>query len=322
MLERDLAYRKRSNVNWCPSCKTVLANEQVIDGLCWRCGTPVATRELEQWFFRITRYADELLEAAESPARVARKSSDHAAELDRPVGGRSRAICARSDRDPALGARGSGTAGNDEPRTRNPESPTRIPSPDRLRYSLHESIRFTAPISSCSRPSIRWCRRGVSCPAPRSSVRTCSAFRRRIAPARMTGAIEKEGFDTGRTAINPFTGEAGAGLGCELRAGRVRHGRGDGRAGARPARLRVRAEVQPADHDGREAASPAPAAVTAESFPGRRRGRTRGVSEATTGRACWSIPASSAVSPSTRPSPRCRRPPRRAASASGRCSIG
>ena len=65
MLERDLAFRKRSNVNWCPSCNTVLANEQVIDGKCWRCGTVVTTRELEQWFFRITHYADEMLEAAE-----------------------------------------------------------------------------------------------------------------------------------------------------------------------------------------------------------------------------------------------------------------
>jgi leucyl-tRNA synthetase len=65
MLERDLAYKRRSSVNWCPSCNTVLANEQVVNGGCWRCGTTVTVRELEQWFFRITRYADELLEAAD-----------------------------------------------------------------------------------------------------------------------------------------------------------------------------------------------------------------------------------------------------------------
>jgi leucyl-tRNA synthetase len=63
MFERGLAYRRRSSVNWCPSCNTVLANEQVVDGGCWRCGTPVETRDLEQWFFRITAYADELLDA-------------------------------------------------------------------------------------------------------------------------------------------------------------------------------------------------------------------------------------------------------------------
>jgi len=61
MYERGLAYKKRSYVNWCPSCKTVLANEQVEDGLCWRCSAVVTHKELEQWFFRITQYAEELL---------------------------------------------------------------------------------------------------------------------------------------------------------------------------------------------------------------------------------------------------------------------
>jgi leucyl-tRNA synthetase len=55
------AYKKAAPVNWCPSCKTVLANEQVINGACERCGTPVEQRTLEQWFFRITEYADRLL---------------------------------------------------------------------------------------------------------------------------------------------------------------------------------------------------------------------------------------------------------------------
>ena len=66
MFERGLAYRKRSTVNWCPSCQTVLANEQVIDGACWRCGSAVVARDLEQWFFRITQYADELLKGLET----------------------------------------------------------------------------------------------------------------------------------------------------------------------------------------------------------------------------------------------------------------
>ncbi len=63
MLEKGLAYRKNSRVNWCPKCQTVLANEQVVDGCCWRHETtPVEQKELEQWFFRITSYADALLE--------------------------------------------------------------------------------------------------------------------------------------------------------------------------------------------------------------------------------------------------------------------
>ncbi|HYY16577.1 MAG TPA: leucine--tRNA ligase, partial [Gammaproteobacteria bacterium] len=65
MWERGLAYRKKSLVNWCSTDQTVLANEQVEEGLCWRCSTPVTQKELEQWFLRITAYADELLEGCE-----------------------------------------------------------------------------------------------------------------------------------------------------------------------------------------------------------------------------------------------------------------
>ncbi|OGQ82498.1 MAG: leucine--tRNA ligase [Deltaproteobacteria bacterium RIFCSPLOWO2_12_FULL_60_19] len=61
LYKRGLAYKKSSAVNWCPSCQTVLANEQVIDGACWRCDSAVAQKELEQWFFRTTAYAEELL---------------------------------------------------------------------------------------------------------------------------------------------------------------------------------------------------------------------------------------------------------------------
>ena len=62
LFERGLAYRKRAPVKWCPHDQTVLANEQVIDGACERCGTPVVVKMLEQWFFKITEYADRLLE--------------------------------------------------------------------------------------------------------------------------------------------------------------------------------------------------------------------------------------------------------------------
>ena len=62
LYQAGLAYRGRAPVNWCPCCQTVLANEQVISGLCERCETVVARRDLEQWFFRITKYADELMQ--------------------------------------------------------------------------------------------------------------------------------------------------------------------------------------------------------------------------------------------------------------------
>ncbi len=66
MLEKGLAYKKTSYVNWCPSCATVLANEQVIEEKCWRCDNPVVQKELEQWFLKITKYAEELLTASDS----------------------------------------------------------------------------------------------------------------------------------------------------------------------------------------------------------------------------------------------------------------
>ncbi|NJD01416.1 MAG: leucine--tRNA ligase [Ruminiclostridium sp.] len=62
LFEKGLAYRKKAPVNWCPSCKTVLANEQVIDGACERCKNEVTKRNLTQWFFKITEYAQELLD--------------------------------------------------------------------------------------------------------------------------------------------------------------------------------------------------------------------------------------------------------------------
>ncbi|MCK5831178.1 MAG: leucine--tRNA ligase, partial [Methylococcales bacterium] len=74
LLEKDLVYKKTSPVNWCPNDQTVLANEQVIEGCCWRCDTKVEKKEISQWFLKITAYADELLESLETlegwPERV------------------------------------------------------------------------------------------------------------------------------------------------------------------------------------------------------------------------------------------------------------
>ena len=66
LYEMGLAYRKKANVNWCPSCNTVLANEQVINGLCERCSSVVTKKDLTQWFFKITDYAEELLNNLDS----------------------------------------------------------------------------------------------------------------------------------------------------------------------------------------------------------------------------------------------------------------
>lgn len=96
MLEKGLTYRKHSYVNWCPSCATVLANEQVIDEKCWRCDSTVIQKKLEQWFFRITYYAEELLQGCDElpgwPERVVLMQKNwigkgEGVEVDFPVEG-------------------------------------------------------------------------------------------------------------------------------------------------------------------------------------------------------------------------------------------
>jgi leucyl-tRNA synthetase len=97
MLERGLAYRRRSTVNWCPSCQTVLANEQVEAGRCWRCDSEVTRRDIDGWFFKITEYAEELLAWCDRlpgwPERVMTMQRNwigksEGAEFDLPVVGR------------------------------------------------------------------------------------------------------------------------------------------------------------------------------------------------------------------------------------------
>jgi leucyl-tRNA synthetase len=101
MYERGLAYKKASFVNWCPSCATVLANEQVIEGQCWRCDSHVTPKQLEQWFFRITAYAEELLKGCDElkgwPERVVTMQRNwigrsEGAEVDFTIEGRGEKI--------------------------------------------------------------------------------------------------------------------------------------------------------------------------------------------------------------------------------------
>lgn len=98
--ERGLAYRRAGAVNWCPSCETVLANEQVEEGLCWRCDSVVTKRDLTQWYFRITEYADRLLDDLADlnwPSEIKSQQThwigrSEGAELVFPVSGLNEAI--------------------------------------------------------------------------------------------------------------------------------------------------------------------------------------------------------------------------------------
>ncbi len=171
MFEKGLAYRRRSNVNWCESCQTVLANEQVVDGGCWRCGTTVTLRELEQWCLRITAYADELLSAAEHLAGWPEK----VLTMQRNWIGRSEGAKVRFDTIEVF--------------------TTRIDTIYGAMFVMlgpeHALVEQFAAESA----------------DPVAFRAKAAAFRAQDKSARMTGEVEKEGFDTGRTVTNPFTGQ-------------------------------------------------------------------------------------------------------------------
>ena len=222
MLERGLAYRRRSKVNWCTSCQTVLANEQVVEGACWRCGTIVTIRELEQWFFRITAYAEELLNDLDTLAEWPEK----VVVMQRNWIGRSEGARIQF---PLAGTAGKDTIEIFTTRIDTIYGATFVilapehPMVDQLASESPDAAAFTAKVAK---------------------------FRALDREARLTGAIEKEGFDTGTHSHQSVHRGGRPDLGGQLRPGRVRHGGHHGRPGARPARLRVRAEVRPA-HQGR-----------------------------------------------------------------------
>jgi leucyl-tRNA synthetase len=216
MLERNLAFRKRSSVNWCPSCNTVLANEQVVEGGCWRCGTPVTTRDLEQWFFRITAYAEELLQATEHlqgwPEKVLTMQQNW---IGRSEGARVKFALAPP---PGSGGSGSGSPGDASTTERRaPSAEPRAPSPER-RTPEPPSPRapdievFTTRIDTIyganflllapEHPLVQlWAKE----PGAEAFQASLKRFLGQDRAARMTGEVEKEGFDTARRAINPFT---------------------------------------------------------------------------------------------------------------------
>ena len=178
MYERGLAYRKRSSVNWCPGCATVLANEQVVDGGCWRCGSVVELRELDQWCFRITAYADELLSAM-----------DGLAEWPDKVLTMQRNWIGRSEGAKVTFALDGSPAGEIEVFT------TRI---DTICGSTFVLLGPEHPLVSTF---------AETAADPAGFKQHAQTFQMQDRAARMSGEIEKQGFDTGRRAINPFTGE-------------------------------------------------------------------------------------------------------------------
>ena len=202
MYERDLAYRRRSRVNWCPSCGTVLANEQVIDGECWRCGTAVRERELEQWFLRITHYADKLLEGIDGldewPEKVL--------TMQRNWIGRSEGTLVQFPVVPVDSSADRDADDHGAVDTNLAEG--QLDSTDRLDVfttRVDTIYGATFVLLAPEHPLVdRIAQRAPNAEEFRGQVNRFRALDRK---ARLTGQIEKEGFDTGRHVLNPFTGE-------------------------------------------------------------------------------------------------------------------
>ncbi len=188
LYEQGLAYRKKSKVNWCPKCATVLANEQVVDGCCWRHeDTLVEQRELEQWFLRITKYADELLRDLDKldgwPEKVR--------TMQRNWIGRSEGTLVDFKLDYAEPTHtGFGPGGS-----------TITVFTTRVDTIFGATSVQLAP----EHPVVKDL--AASNPDLRAKVDQLIAEQRKAREEGDIGAIEKHGVPTGRYAINPFNGE-------------------------------------------------------------------------------------------------------------------
>ena len=212
LFERDLAYRKEAAVKWCPFDQTVLANEQVIDGRCERCGNEVEVRQLEQWFFRITDYADRLLVDLD---RI--DWPEHVKPMQRNWIGRSEGAEV-TFRCEALGI-------------------------DYAVFTTRPDTLFGATffVMAPEHPDVFRLVAGTEYEQAGPRVRQPRARRWARGPRRGRQAEDRRparphGDQPGQRRADPDVRR-------RLRADGVRHRRGDGRAGPRPARLRVRDRV-------------------------------------------------------------------------------
>ncbi len=193
MYERGLAYRKKAAVNWCPNDKTVLANEQVVDGHCERCGAEVIKKDLVQWFFRITEYADRLVDDLDMlegwPERVRTMQRNWigrstGAEIDFPVVG--------NREDDPVGAHG---------RAPLPTSPTiRV-------YTTRPDTIFGATfmVLAPEHPVVEV----ITTPEQREAVQQyVQQARKETEIERLSSDKEKTGVFTGAYAVNPMTNAA------------------------------------------------------------------------------------------------------------------
>ncbi|NOR21727.1 MAG: leucine--tRNA ligase [Candidatus Aminicenantes bacterium] len=178
MLERNLAYRKKSKVNWCPQCQTVLANEQVIGERCWRCESLVKLKEMEQWFLKITDYAEELISGHD----LLEKWPEHVLLMQKNWIGKS------------TGAYITFPV---------PDTPLSIDVfTTRIDTIYGATFLALSPEHPLSKELIADSRQRRK--LQKWIDKNIENLRFRKEP----GEVEKEGIDTGKKAINPFSGEA------------------------------------------------------------------------------------------------------------------
>jgi leucyl-tRNA synthetase len=182
LYKKGLAYKKVSSVNWCPIDETVLANEQVEDGCCWRCGTLVQKKEIPQWFIRITDYAEELLNDLDKLPHW----PEQVKTMQRNWIGKSRGVDLRFDLTPADAKK----LGLD-----NHSFEVYTTRPDTLMGVTYVSLAAQHPIA------LALAKDNSQLAAFIESCKTQS-----VAEADMA-TMEKTGFDTGITAQHPITGE-------------------------------------------------------------------------------------------------------------------
>ncbi|MDX9996151.1 MAG: leucine--tRNA ligase, partial [Rhodocyclaceae bacterium] len=177
LYEKGLVYKKTSAVNWCPNDETVLANEQVIDGCCWRCDTKVERKEIPQWFIKITAYADELLKDLDNlpgwPEQVKTMQKNWI--------GRSQGVQMRFDLAQPI----AGVADHFEIYTTRP---------DTLMGVTYVSLAAEHPIA------LHVAQSNTELAAFLHECKTAS-----VAEADMA-TMEKKGMDTGLKAVHPITG--------------------------------------------------------------------------------------------------------------------
>ncbi|WP_035351120.1 leucine--tRNA ligase [Edaphobacter aggregans] len=198
MFEKGLAYRKKSKVNWCPACQTVLANEQVVNGRCWRHeDTIVEQRDLTQWFLRITKYADELLDGLEKlegwPEKVR--------TMQRNWIGRSEGALV----DFAV------EGGASKKATADPSTPLRSAQDDTCDLITVFTTRVDTIFGATSvqlAPEHAVAKAFAAQDAELAGkIEALFAEQQKAREADELGAIEKHGVNTGRFAVNPFNGE-------------------------------------------------------------------------------------------------------------------